>query len=414
MDSPMPRHARVPPLSFAIAALLIALAVTGCQRKGLEALLGSELFSLSLGRLEDQVDLFQPSGSTLEKKTRITMRDGLFYIANGSSAKIMGFTSYGDLIFLLYNPKTNPAPSLPALSEAGAGEVSTRGAVPFAFVDIGEIAIAGDKTLYVEDQISEAKAVKDADRGILLNRVVLRFDRKGKSLGYIGQEGVGGTPFPYIAGLHVTEKDQLVVVCRLPDSWQVFWYARGGSLLYRLSIDGAHLPVSREKGVTPSLVQILPDTQGAFLHLVIYLFRETPEESGRAQASVQTITSRVYRLNLRTRQYESFVELPRNPPRKEKSGLKTTEIPAPPSDVMGVGANGAYYLLGFSDSNLYALQVLDASGRVRARRYMVIEDSELTFRDLHLSANGIVYGLLCDQSRAHVTWWRSDLLLKGE
>jgi hypothetical protein len=166
--------------------------------------------------------------------------------------------------------------------------------------------------------------------------------------------------------------------------------------------------------VTPSLVQILPDTQGAFLHLVIYLFRETPEESGRAQASVQTITSRVYRLNLRTRQYESFVELPRNPPRKEKSGLKTTEIPAPPSDVMGVGANGAYYLLGFSDSNLYALQVLDASGRVRARRYMVIEDSELTFRDLHLSANGIVYGLLCDQSRAHVTWWRSDLLLKGE
>jgi hypothetical protein len=64
-----------------------------------------------------------------------------------------------------------------------------------------------------------------------------------------GQEGVGGTPFPYVISLHVTAKDQLVVVCRLPDSWQVFWFAREGTLLYRVEIDGAHLPVAREMKV---------------------------------------------------------------------------------------------------------------------------------------------------------------------
>jgi hypothetical protein len=79
-----------------------------------------------------------------------------------------------------------------------------------------------------------------------------------------------------------------------------------------------------------------------------------------------------------------------------------------------VSAGGYYYLLGFADSNLYSLQILDQAGRVRARRYMVIEDSELTFRDLRLSPTGLVYGLLVDQTKAHVIWWRSDLLLKGD
>ena len=51
---------------------------------------------------------------------------------------------------------------------------------------------------------------------------------------------------------------------------------------------------------------------------------------------------------------------------------------------------------------------------MRAQRRVVIEDSELTFRDIHLSPSGIIYGLLADKSRAWVSWWRSDLLLKGE
>ncbi len=85
--------------------------LVGCARTGIEHLVGEELFSLSLGRLEDQIDLFQPEGMTMDRTNRIAMRDGLFYVANGNAGKIMIFTSYGDLIFLLYNPKTNPRPS---------------------------------------------------------------------------------------------------------------------------------------------------------------------------------------------------------------------------------------------------------------------------------------------------------------
>jgi len=250
---------------------------------------------------------------------------------------------------------------------------------------------------------------------VLLTRVILRFDRKGKPEGYLGQEGIGGTPFPFIMSMHVTAHDQLVVVTRLPESWEVFWYSRDGALLYHVEIDSAHLPVAAEKGVTPALVKIIPDLQSPILDLLIYSYREPADEPSRAKTDQgDNVSSRVYRLNLRTRQYESSVELPANLPRKETVGLKTTEIPAPPSDLIGVSEKGYLYLVGFADSNLYTLQILDPSGRVRARRYMVIEDSELSFRDLRLSPTGLVYGLLVDQTRAHVTWWRSDLLLKGD
>jgi hypothetical protein len=386
--------------------------VTGCQKRGLQELVRDELFSLGLGKLEDQIDLFQLHGVPMERKNRVYMRDGLFTIANGNSGKIMVFSSYGDLIFLLYNPATNPAPSMLA-PPAGGDEVSTRASVAYPFRNIGEIAVSSEKTYYVEDDAPEGKGVKDEKSGLFLGRVILRFDRRGTPMGYIGQEGVGGTPFPYVMSLTVTARDQLVVVCRLAASWQVFWYSRDGNLLYQVEVDGAHLP-QPPKGTIPSLTGILPDMQNPLLYLVIYYFKESIDETTRTQSGMESVASRAYRLNLKTRAYESFVEFPQNPKRKEKVGFKTTEIGAPPSEVLGVSGNGSFYLLGFLDPNQYSLAILDPAGRVRERRYMVIEDSELTYRDLHLSPTGMIYGLLCDQTKAHVSWWRSDLLLKGD
>lgn len=409
------RLRRVPTIVLG-AALLSAFLLSACQRKGIEELVSSELFSLSLGKMEDQIDLFQFEAAMVERRNSVSMRDGWFYIANGNAGKIMVFSSYGDLIFLLYNPQTNPAPTAlgPLARTAGEG-VSTRGAVAYPFADIGEIAVASDKTLYVEDAIADAKAVKDAERGVILSRVILRFDRKGKPLGYIGQEGIGGRPFPYVWALHVTARDQLVVVCRLPRSWEVYWYSREGIPLYQVEIDNAHLPVQPAKGLTPVLVNVVPDLQRPLLYLPIYIYNVAADSASAAAPAQDRVIARAYKLDLRTGQYDpSFVEFPQNPPRKERAGLKTTEIPSPPSDLVGVNASGYFSLLAYTDSNLYTLLIIDPAGRVRARRHMVIEDSELTFRDLHLSSEGIIYGLLANQSRAHVSWWRSDLLLKGE
>jgi hypothetical protein len=411
---PMSHRSRTVSRAALFLMAAAALMLVSCQRKGIPVLLGHELFSLSLGKMEDQLDLFQLEGSSVERTNSVCMRDGWFYLANGNAGKIMVFSSYGDLIFLLYNPQKNPAPTgLPPIDPNAPAQEITRGCVAYPFSDIGEIAVASDRTLYVEDAVTEAKAVKD-DSGIILNRVIQRFDRKGKVLGYLGQEGIGGRPFPFISALHVTEKDQLVVVCRMPQSWQVYWYSRDGVPLYQVEIDNAHLPVRPQKGVTPVLVNVLPDRQATLLYLLVYFYNMPTEPAAVQNAAQDTVTARVYRLSLANGRYDpAAVEFPQNPPRREKTGLKTTEIPSPPSDLVGVSAGGLFTLMAYTDSNLYTLQILDPSGRVRARRHMVIEDSDLTFRDLRLSREGIIYGLLADQSRAHVMWWRSDMLLKG-
>ncbi|HEY9594147.1 MAG TPA: hypothetical protein VHE79_06705 [Spirochaetia bacterium] len=425
----MPRKSRTTVALLIAAACIAALALAGCQRKGIEELVSDELFQISLGKMEDQVDLFQFENAMVERSNTVYMRDGWFYIANGSAGKIMVFTSYGDLIFLLYNPQTNPAPTTlgPAVPSNGTDEASTRGFVAYPFADIGKIAVASDRTLYVEDAVSDARTVKDTEHGVLLSRVILRFDRKGRQLGYIGQEGIGGTPFPFVFSLSVTANDQLVVVCRYPDGlWKVFWYSRDGVPLYQVEIGDKNLPFRAQKGTRAVLTNIVADQQSPALYLVIYTYRDSVETSSSAASSAGgsspatlsaagDVVSRAYRLDLHSQQYSSrFVEFPQNPPHREKEGLKTTEIPSPPSDLLGVSAGGYFYLLAYTDTNLYTLQILDTSGRVRARRHVVIEDSGLAFRDLHLSPTGILYGILADRTAAHISWWRSDLLLKGE
>ncbi len=427
----MSQPSRIVARLCAAAACAAVLALAGCQRKGLEELVSSELFSLSMGKMEDQVDLFQFEGAMVAQQTSITMRDGWFYVANAPSGKIMVFSSYGDLIFLLYNPQTNPAPTIlgpvdPNAPDPGAAAshgastdpssnvVSTRGYVAYPVQDIGHVAVASDRTLYVEDAVPEAKAVRDADRGVTRSRAILRFDRRGRVLAPLGEEGIGGSPFPFVSALYVTSADQLVVVCRLPKSWEVFWYSSDGTPLYQVEISSANLPSKPEKGITPVLVNILPDLRAPLLYLVINSYREA-EDTRSGTAPSDAVISRVYKLDLRSQQYEpGWVEFPQNPPRRTKLGLKTVEVPSPPSDLLGVSSTGFFYLLAYADTNLYTLQIVDPRGRVRAQRRVVIEDSELSFRDIHLSSSGIIYGLLADKSRARVSWWRSDLLLKGE
>jgi len=399
--STIPRHG-----AAVLAAAIAAAWLAGCARGRAPELVAEPLFALELGRLEDQVDLFRTAGSTMNGRTRIAMRDGLFYVANGGARKIMVFSSYGDLLFLLYDPKTNAKPTL-ASAPTEPGTVSTRGAVEYPFQDLGEIAVSSEKVLYVEDAAPAGRVVKDAVAGTL-GRIVLRFDRRGTPLAPLGQEGPNGTPFPFITALHVTDNDQLVVVCRLAAAWQVFWFSREGVLLHQVEIDRAHLPPIDESGFTAALVNIVPDMAESVLYLLIYYY---PNAADKASSGV---TARVHPLDLRTRQYGGALELPVNPGRKERVGFTTQEIARPPYDLLGAGSNRHLYLLGYSDSNLYNLVILGLDGRTRGRAWVVIEDSELTYRDTHLASSGIIYGLLCGRAKADVAWWRSDRLLKAD
>ena len=255
------------------------------------------------------------------------MRDGWFYVANGNSGKIMVFSSYGDLIFLLYNPQTNPTPALQALdpavsdTETSSGTVSTRGSVAYPFSDIGEIAVASDKTLYVEDAVADAKVVKDTRPGRPAHprRSALRQEgpsRRGTS----GRRGSGERRSPTSWSLHVTARDQLVVVTPAARSrGRSSGSPARGRCSTRSRSTRRTSPSAAVKGVTAVPGEHPPRPAGSrsctcdLLPTAIH--RRTRPEHGSPQGD--DVISRVYKLNLRTRQYDSFVELPQNPARKE-------------------------------------------------------------------------------------------------
>ena len=80
----------------------------------------------------------------------------------------------------------------------------------------------------MEDTIPESRAEYDEQQQAYLNRVVRRFDLSGSYLDYLGREGIGGTPFPYIEALHVNSRDDVIVVSRAEESWLVYWVQSRG------------------------------------------------------------------------------------------------------------------------------------------------------------------------------------------
>lgn len=401
-------------ISFLILTLAIStLVFFSCSEPVIQELSREELFTLKLGKMEDQIDLFLYGGNLSNRKTSIFMRDGLFYIANGNSSKVMEFSSYGDLIFLLYNPERNPEPV--SLIVKGDQETnSTRKAARYPFNNIGSLVVDSQKRIYIEDEVPAERQVKDKELDVLLSRLIYRFDRHGKFIDFIGQEGVGGTPFCYIESIQITEADELVVVCRSTAKWLIFWFSSAGNLLYEVEIDQEHLPLPVEKAI-PSLSKILADLKDPVLHLMLYYYREKIDEATKAKSTVRNFAACIYRLNLQTGRYEEgYIAVPHNGERIERIGSREISVDNPSYELIGLNNLGFYYLLRREGNNLFQLLLLTKSGKIAVRRHLVMEDSDLCFKALNLSASGILYSLLGEEKDVKVIWWRSDRLAKRE
>jgi hypothetical protein len=402
----MKAHTRAS-LLLLLAAALALLGLAACRPTAVEDLPREELFSLGIGKMDNQVDLFQLRGQGYAQKIGLYMRDGLFYLANPRAGKLMELSSYGDLIFLLYNPRSNPPP---VSFSTGASDnlAATRKAVAYPLESIGELAVDSLKRLYLEDTVSPERQLTDKALGVLLSHVVLRFDRHGKLEDFIGQEGVGGTPFPYIQSLYVTGRDELVVISRTPASWLVYWYSASGSLQHQLTVQSASLPpLAGVPDATLSLDKLVPDLEKRVLYAALYYHNPKASAGDPAQGYL----TRIYRIDAETGRYDGYLDVPADAGRQAAAGSQAGELLPPSYELLGVNGRGEFFLLRREGTNLFRLLVLDHSGRALARRNLVMEDSELYLKVLNLSAEGIIYGLLAEEYRLRIVWWRSDRML---
>jgi hypothetical protein len=401
-----PRRVRLGAAGAALAGLLFYGA---CSSNRNNAVAREDLFSLEIGRLEDQIDLFNLEGRRSTRKTAIAMREGMFYISNGNGEKIARYTSYGDLLFMIYNEETNPPPLTLRPNNEGSGLV-TRWALPYPLQEPGSIAVDSRKHIYAEDRFPYERHSFDVESKALLDSMVLHFDADGRFVEYLGQEGVGGTPFPRIEGLYTSARNELAVICRYPQGWNIYWFDAEGTVLYFIQLPNALVPIPPDRTpVSPSIDTIAAAPDDRKLYIKVDYYRDTYDESTGTRTGSVPDSSMIWIMNVEDGSYTGTIEVPFFEYTFIENNRKVTENLL--YSLLGVIQNGRIFL-SFPVDEGYAILILAASGSaVEQRRGLIrVDHEELQFNTFCLSEEGILSGLLAANWEAKLVWWRTDTL----
>lgn len=398
-------------LVLAALAALVALAASSCSGADeLRTLKREQLFTLGFGTMEDQLNLFSLSGNAPPLPSSMAMRDGIFFIANGNAGKVISLSSFGDLLSMVYNPDRNPAPVILKLAQAGE-PAQGRVARTYPFNAPGAIAVDSRRSFFVEERVPEERRSYDEAAQASLEYVVLRFSRDGEYQDYLGQEGLGGTPFPLIASILITPSDGCVVVCVTGEGWTAFWFSAEGLLESTVRISRDRLPLPEgEADLFPSLdgIGLSPDGDGLLLKIDYY--RDVIDQATRSRTGVEFASSRAWILSRSRGGFEDDFELPGFEPPQAKRGAPK---PVPRSwDFLGVTL-GKVFMSAVDDEGSTYFGVFDPASKVLSRFSLVIEPDELMYRTLHLSPDGIVSAILATRFEARVVWWRFDRVIGG-
>jgi len=369
-----------------LSILALFLHVSCGWNRGL-SLKRHDLFEIPLGTLPGQLDLFYRTGFRLAGTADIKTRDGLVFVSGGETGKLMIFNSYGDLLTYIYNKERNPAL---ASSESGEGN---RSISRWPFRNMRSIA-SYDSGILVDDGVEPERRIADADFGTFYDRVVLRFSHNGSYLGHLGQEGFGGSPFPYISTIDVREDGGIVVSCRIPDMWLSYWYSKEGHPIATIRIREDQLPVLRE-GVNVAVYSIRPDPVEWTLHIRLDVY---PDDGDRPDP-------RLYTLSLSDLQYSEPIILPYSIASTEKG------TPAVPPDYLGTAVDGTHVMLAPEGSETYRLTLIDATGRIIQNRRIRIGADTAVYRRFYVQNDGLLTGIFVGSDGATVSWWRVDRLI---
>ena len=388
--------------------ILACFLVIGCDKSAqIPSIERADLFTLDIGKLEDQIALFNLEGDRGIRRTGIAMRDGLFYISDGNGGKILRYNSYGDLLFMIYNEETNPPPlTLKPLVE---GALVTRWAVTYPLLEPGEIAVDYRKHIYVSDRLPYERHSFDTESKALLDSVILHFDADGKFIEYLGREGIGGSPFPRIEKLYISLRDELAVVCRLPSGWNIYWYDSEGAFLFvvQLKNEAIPIPVEREN-VMPSLDTIVAGPDSRKIYIKIDYYRNTYDESTNIRTGIEPDSSVIWIMNAENGSWERQVDLPFFEYAFTEQNRRTTSRML--YSFLGVINDGRIFL-SFPVEGGYSILVLDSASGQQRQGFIRVDNEELQFNVFNLSAEGILSGLLADDWKIKLVWWRTDKFL---
>ncbi|MBQ5471840.1 MAG: hypothetical protein IIT58_07545 [Treponema sp.] len=372
----------------------------------------TQLFTLNYGNFEEQLNLFNINnpGSI---RTYMAMRDGFFYVVNGESNKVVSFNSYGDLLSLYYNEDAY------STVNAGLAEKSSNGIwkpVSYPFTFNGKIAIDSRKYMYVVGTVPKERNEQDENQKLLYSQVVLRVTSDGSSIDYIGQEGPGGTPFPFIKEIYTTENDELVVVCTTNDGLTAYWFGTNGFLRYKIPVNVKDAPQVTSEALSSysagdlfvTVENIIPDCYSLRLYVKIDYYLSHIDEESKVQSGIDYVESYIFPLNIDTGMYGEPLNLP---PFEESVTSDFSKLTYKlPYDFLGVTKHGWLFFLITTPTG-FNVEMIQPGTQLVQKRHLDVNHSETLYYSLNLSHEGIISALLAEKDGARMVWWRTDTLV---
>jgi len=391
-----------------LSIFFIGMAVfsASCKNDKIGSVEREDLFKLEIGPMEDQIALYKLDGTRGIRRTAFTMRDGLFFISDGNSGKIVRYNSYGNLLFMIYNEETNPAP-ITLKTNIQEDEQATRWAFTYPLEEPGWITVDSRKHIFVEDRLLQQDHRIDPETKAVLDGIILHFDQNGRFINYLGKEGIGGSPFPRIIGMSTSVRDEIVVICRIPDGWDIFWFNSAGTLLYLVKISSSVIPTLPDWADAHSLIDsITPAPDARRLYIKVDYSRDIYDQSTSTRTGTEPVSSYLWILNVEDGTYIGSVEIPLYEviENGRSSGIKVFY------SVLGAARNGQA-LFYFPVEAGYSLLFVDTNSREHRRGFIQFSMDELRYNDFFLSVDGILSAMLADNFNVKLVWWRTDKLL---
>ena len=368
----------------------------------------TELFSLPYGNFEEQLSV-SDINEVGNVRFGIAMQDGFFYIVNGESKKILELNSYGDLLTLFYNEDSQTAR---LLENSNRPDKSIHHEISYPFDYPGMMAVDSNKNVYTVCSIPWDRQEKSDDGTMLYSHTVLRFARDGSSVDYIGQQGPGGTPFPFIKNIYTTSKDELVVVASSSDGALVYWFASDGFLKYMLPVTVKDAPAITKKDESVdsflTIQNVVPDPLTYKLYVQIDYYSTYIDEESKVQSGINYIQTLLYPLNIESGSYEEPVSVP---PYEESVVSDYSRLTYRiPYDFLGVTKNGWKFFIVKTEDGFNIEMIQSESQRI-LRRHFKANHSNIVYDTMCLSQDGILTALYLEKEKARVVWYRTDNLI---
>lgn len=394
-------------LTLVFFCLIFAL-FSGCKGAGIESIGENNLFSVPYGNFEEQISISELN-EVGNCRFGIAMRDGFFYLINGESRKIMEFNSYGDLLTLFYNEESNTAKYIKN-SKRPAGSIHHEISFPFDYP--GRLVVDSNKNIYTVCSIPRDRQEKSDDGDMLYSQTILRIARDGSSVDYIGQQGPGGTPFPYIKNIYTTVKDELVVVAKSTEGIIVYWFGTDGFLKFMVPIKEKNMPlvkgIDNNSEVYLTVENVIPDENDYKIFVKVDYYSTYEDEESKVQSGINYIQTVLYTLDIES---ATFIDSISIPPYEEYVVADYSRLTyKSPYDFLGVTKNGWKFFIAKND-NGFNLEIIQSESQKILRRQIAADHKNILFNSMFLSADGLLTVLYLEKDNARVVWYRTDNLI---